>query len=135
MIKKDIVLRWTQELAKVIARMLGKTADESVVIMDEAINELLDLDPEGLNGILIEDLLDFLIRQKNLEVPQLDFLAELLARQANLLYEAGQLVESRNKLERALAIFDHTEAFQEVFSFERASKLEQYSALLLKIRP
>lgn len=135
MIKKDIVLRWTQELAKVIARMLGETAQESVEIMDEAINELLDLDPEGLNGILIEDLLDFLIQEKKLEVPQLDFLAELLARQADLLYEAGQFVESRNKIERALAIFDFTEENQDIFSFERASKLAHYRALLQKIRP
>ena len=130
MIQKDFILRWAQELAKVIARMLGKDPKESIEIIDEVLNELLKIDTLFLKSLKAEQLIPYLIEDKGLEVPQLDFLADLLAKRGELLYEAGQLVESKDILEKALIIFDHTEKVQEVFSFERVSKLDHFRNLL-----
>ena len=100
MIQKDFILRWAQELAKVIARMLGKDPDESIEIIDEVLIELLKIDTQNLKRLKPEEVIPFLTEEKGLEVLQMDFLAELFAKRGELLYEAGQLVESKDILRR-----------------------------------
>ena len=102
--------------------------------MDQAVTELLKLDMDQINGLNPDSLLIFLLEEKKLEVPQLDFLAELLAKQGELLYEAGHFVESRHKFEKALIIFDYTEKEQQTYSFEREAKLTRYRELFNQIR-
>ena len=41
MIRKDIVLRWTQELAKVMAKIMGKERLEALDLIEEAYSGLL----------------------------------------------------------------------------------------------
>lgn len=119
MLKRDILLRWTQELAKVIARLLGKEPQEALPIMDEAYRELLKTDPETLRRTPLDQLLTYLQEEKQLNDGQLEFVAELLRREAELLYENDALVQSSDRYRRALLIFEYLDQHQEVFSFER----------------
>ena len=133
MIQKDTILRWAQELAKVMAKLLGKESGLILELIDEEIKRLLGLDPSTINGLDKPGLLLFLVEEKGFSIGQLEFLAELLAQQGNLLYEAGRLVESEVKIGQALIIFDYAEDELEVFSFERTNKIDNYRSLLQQI--
>lgn len=123
MLKRDIVLRWTQELAKVIARLSGLDIGEAMPVLEEAYRVLLKVEPERLRELPPEQVLSLLTEEKALNLGQLEFLAELLAREGTLLYESGALVQSRDRLAKALLIFGRVETEQEVFSFERQERM------------
>ena len=123
MLKRDIVLRWTQELAKVIGRLSGLDTGAAMPVLEEAYRALLKVEPERLRELPPEQVLSFLTEEKALNLGQLEFLAELLAREGTLLYESGELVQSRDRLAKALLIFGRVETEQEVFSFERQERM------------
>ena len=130
MIRKDIVLRWTQELAKVIAKILGKETQEALNIIEEAYKELLFLDPKVFDQLPNDQILDFLIQEKQLNIEQLTFFAGLLAKEGELLHQIGEFTIARNKLEKALIIFDHIERHHELFSFDRQNTINTIKNLL-----
>ena len=123
MLRRDYILRWTQELAKVMARLLGKDLHAALPVIDEAYQAVLQTDPVTLRTVPPEQLLPFLQQEKGLNSGQLEFVAGLLAREGELLYESGDLVQSRDRLHRALLIFEHVEHTHEVFSFERQDRI------------
>ena len=84
MIQRDIVLRWTKELAKVISKLMGKETREALGILEEVTLSLLKVDPEKLEKLPKEDLVLFLIEERALLVPQLEFLAELLLKKGEI---------------------------------------------------
>ena len=133
MIKKDILLRWTQELAKVIALLLDKDPKEAMDILEEALVLQLDIDTDFVRVTKKEDLVERLLQEKGLEAPRMEFLAEILIKQGELLYANKQFVESKDKFEKALIIFDYTDSVLQIFSFERISKLSEIKKLINQI--
>lgn len=132
MIKKDILLRWTQELAKVISLLLGKDPEEAMDILEEALVHQLDIDTDFISETKQEDLVE-LLQEKGLDAPRMEFLAEILLKQGQLLYANKQFVESKDKFEKALIIFDYTDSVLQIFSFERVSKLSEIKKLINQI--
>lgn len=133
MLRRDYILRWTQELAKVIARLMGKDTREALGIMDEAYLELLKASPEELRSLPLDKLLDYLLVEKEFNAAQLEFVAGLMAREGELLYESGDFVQSQDRLARALLIFEHVEKELQVFSFERIGHLASIRQLITEI--
>lgn len=130
MIKRDYILRWTQELAKAIARLMGKETKEALDIIDDIFDDLLEFSPSELDDLPPESWWTYLTEEKGFHEGQLEFIAELLHRQGTLFHETGQLVESRRRLRQALHIFEQLDAQQEVFSFERQQQLADIRKLL-----
>ena len=77
-----------------------------------------------------EKVLDFLIKEKELSLEQLEFLASLLAKEGELRHELGEIASARNKLEKALIIFGHVESRHELFSFDRKATINTINYLL-----
>lgn len=137
MIQKDYILRWVQELAKVMARMIGKDPKETLELLDTAFDELLQLDAKSLRDIPKEKIIDYLIKERGFDIPQLEFIAELLYLQATnmeaLLAQSGDFADQRDKLEKALIIFEHVENNQDIFSLERQDKLAKIRSTLKEL--
>lgn len=123
MIQKDFILRWAEELAKVLAQLLGKDPEEGIELTEKALISLLDIDTSCIKATAKDNLIETLTKEKGLNVPQLEFLAEILAKQGELLYAKEQLVETKDKFEKALIIFEYIEKEQQLFSFERVAKV------------
>ena len=127
MIKRDYILRWTQELAKVIARLIGKDPEEALELLDKSLEEQLQLDAKTLTAIPKDKLIDHLSDERGFDLAQQEFIAELLYLQCkNLdhqLPEGQDFTSYKDKLEKALTIFEHVEKEQGIFSFERKSKM------------
>lgn len=127
MIKRDYFLRWTQELAKVIARLIGKDPEDALELLDKSLEEQLQLDAKALADIPKEQLIDYLTNSRGFDLAQLEFVAEILYLQCHNLQQ--QLPQSqdfagqKDKLEKALTIFEHVEKEQDIFSLERQSKM------------
>lgn len=137
MIKRDIILRWVQELAKVIAKMAGKDPKENLEMLENAFDELLQLDAKALRDIPKEKMIDYLFSERGFDLAQLEFIAELLYLQAaNMethLDHTGDFDDRRDKLEKALIIFEHVESKQDVFSFERQAKMADLRSALSEL--
>lgn len=133
MIQKDYILRWAEEVAKVIARMIGKDTDTALKILDEAYQHYLKMDRAFLDSLPPEEFLHILTEKHQLHVNHLELLGELLAEEGRLLYEGGRLVESKNQIQKALLIFEYLDDHQGVYSFERVKKIGDLHRILAAI--
>lgn len=126
MIKRDYILRWVQELSKVMAKMIGKDSKETLELLDNTFDELLQLDAKALRDTPKDKLIDYLVNERDFDLAQLEFIAELLLLQASKIGDlqspTADFTNRRDKLEKALIIFEHVESMQDIFSLERQSK-------------
>lgn len=135
MIKRDYFLRWTQELAKVIARLIGKDPEDAVELLDKTLEEQLQLDAKTLSDLPKAQLINHLANERGYNLAQMEFIAELLYLQCTQLKQ--QAPESQDfdiledKLEKALTIFEHVEQEQGLFSLERQAKMTDLRSWLL----
>ncbi|MEZ5041631.1 MAG: hypothetical protein R2828_17185 [Saprospiraceae bacterium] len=130
MIRKDYILRWAQELAKVLATLLGKAPDLSLDILDEAYRDLLAFDPNRLNDIPEGEWMDYLTLDRQFNEGQLDFLAQLIAKEAEFRFLQQEALSSRLKCRQALCIFEYLEVTQGIFSFERQEVMGKLQRIL-----
>lgn len=133
MIKKDYIERLTQQIAMVFAKLMGKELKESLDIIDEAYNEWLKLDASFIDSLDEEELLEELLNTKGLHIHQLEFLAELLTKEGEILFNENQLSKSKDKLKKALILFRYVDNNQQLFSLERQATLVKLRNIIQKI--
>ncbi len=83
MIKRDYILRWTKELAKVLAQLMGKRVELQLEIIHQTYDELLELDLQTLEELPLEAVLPYLTEERQFDESQLTFLAEILYKTVN----------------------------------------------------
>ena len=130
MIRRDYIERLTQQIAELIAKMIGLNVEEKMEFIDKAFDEWLHLDPEELENIPEEELLLFLIQKKKFNIHQLELLAEILAKRGETFFENKQFPKATDQLKKSLIIFEEVEAKQQLYSIERQKTLEQIHQLL-----
>ena len=133
MIQKDYILRLAEEVAKVIARMIGKNTDTALAILDDAYQHYLKMDRAFLDSLPPDEFIHILTEVHQLHVNHLELLGELLAEEGRLLYEAGRLVESKKQIQKALLIFEYLDDHQGVYSMERVMKIGDLHRMLAVI--
>lgn len=120
-------------MAKVIARLLGKQPEMQLQIIQQSYEELLGLDIEKLDHLSPDHLITYLIREQQYDEGQLEFLAEMLYRQGELLLGSGQIHPGCHRLQCALLIFELLDNRQRIFSFERQARMQAIRQELDKI--
>lgn len=130
MIKRDYILRWTQELAQVLARLMGKKPELQLHIIRETYHELLSLDLATMEALQPDELIPYLTEQLEYNDGQLEFLAEMLYREGKIQLEQAQILSGRRRLQEALLIFEFLDAKQDVFSLERQQQMETIRSIL-----
>lgn len=133
MIEKDYVKRMIEALSKVLGEVIGLDPPAGLIHIDEAFQDYLKIEGNWLDDLLDENLLETLRDEKRLNIGQLEFLAELLAKQGILCYEMNNFSKAKSKLNKALIIFDFVEKEQALYSFERQTTLLKISNLLSEI--
>ncbi|HHH50325.1 MAG TPA: hypothetical protein ENK52_05040 [Saprospiraceae bacterium] len=133
MLQRDYIERLTQQIAELIAKMMGFETKEKLAFIDKAFDEWLRLDPKELEIIPKEELLFFLIQKKKFNIHQLELLAEILAKQGETFFIDQQLLKAKNQLEKSLIIFEEVENKQQLYSIQRQKTLHQIHQLLNKI--
>lgn len=135
MFRKDFMMRAIEEMAKVMAVILGLRKqgrfEEAHTAVSEAYTEyfkdihlqLLNLPPESMVTAAREEF--------KLEDEQLSMLAELMLEEGYILVELDRKEEARDKLRRSLLLFtDVNRAQAKVFSLHRNNKISEINSLL-----
>ena len=133
MIQRDYILRLTQQIAQLIAKLLGKSAEEKLEYINQAFDEWLRMDGHEIGSIDEEKILDFLIQMKGFNVYQLELIAELLAKQGEALFESQQFSSAKDRLKKSLIIFGHVEEETQLYSLERMNTITRINEIFAKI--
>ena len=122
MIQKDYIERLTQQVAKVIARLIGKDWEQQLLVIEEVYNDWLPINRKDLMAKPPVDLLDWLVVEEELSVDELEAIADLLK------FEGEQLSNyevSKDRLKKALLLLEYVDAHQDIYSMDRIYKIEQ----------
>lgn len=130
MIQRDYILRWTKELAMVLARLMGKDPKQQIEIISDAYHGTLHFQPDELDELPPERWLPFLTLERQLHEGQLDFLAHLLSREAEYYFSQQQADKSRLKAQQAIHIFDYLDQLQATLSLERQAVVTKLEHIL-----
>lgn len=133
MIERDYVQRMLKDIARVMALLMGKKTEESLEIINEAYISWLKLDASFIDALADDELIDVLINEKKLNVNHLEFLAELLAKEGELLFIKKDFQKSQNKLKKSLILFDFVDREQQLFSLDRQATVQKIKQQLIAI--
>ncbi len=121
----DIIQKLIADLAETFTRLMGLPIPEALEEIREYYQTWLQIDPDQLTNRNDSELLEYLLREKDLNVSQLELLASLLAKEAEILHQNQQIEQAISHLKKALVIFEYVDAKAEVFSFDRIQRIEQ----------
>lgn len=130
MIQKDYIQRMIDALSKVLGQLMGMKPPKGLELIQAAYQEHLKIEGDWLDGLAEADLLDVLQKEKNLNVHQIEFLAELLAKEGELHLELKNETAAHSKLKKALILFDFVEKESGEYSFERRMVIANVEKML-----
>lgn len=119
-------------LNKLFSKILNLNNTESSTQINEEVNttltDLLNFDSTDFSKIHPDDLINFLIVEKNINPAHLEDLA-------NIFYSLGKKSEKHSKeftstLNNCITIYNYLEKSEGVFSFERNQKINEIRSLL-----
>lgn len=114
----------------VLARLMGKDPKQQIDIISEAYHGTLHFQPDELDDMPPDAWLPFLTLERQLHEGQLDFLAHMLAREADYFFSQQQADKSRLKAQQALRIFEHLDELQATLSLERQAAVTRLEHIL-----
>lgn len=129
----DFFERLTQDIANLFAVLIGKDIDEAEKELDQAYIEWLKLDRKSLDELHPNELLPALLDEMRLDANHVEILANLFSEEGKLYFKEKQFLKSKNKLEKALKLFDFVDEEKQIFSFERQTTLQKINTLISKI--
>ncbi len=130
MIQQDYILRLTQQVAQVLAKMMGKNWVDVMPEIEVVYKDWIPIDRATIIGLPPEQIIPLLVEEKDLELPYLEALAELLYFEGMRLHEANNTNDSHDRLQKAYYLFQHLNQVQATFSFDRQSKLQSIQSIL-----
>lgn len=122
MIQKDYIERLTQQVAKVMARLIGKDWEQQLLVIEEVYKDWLPINRKDLIEKLPTDLLDWLVVEEELSVDELEAIADLLKFEGERLNEHET---AKDRLKKALLLLEYVDANQDIYSMDRIYKIGQ----------
>lgn len=134
MFQRDYILRMIEEFAKFLAAITGLKAggnlEEALKKIDEAYNELLEVDPKMIKSLSEDEVLDYFQKEKKYDNQQLNMVAELLYQEGMIYVEEGDPVSARNVLEKSKILIGFLMDNDSTFSFDWYEKLHEIDHVL-----
>lgn len=129
MFQRDYILRMIEEFAKFLAAITGLKAggnlEEALKKIDEAYNELLEVNPKMIKSLSEDEVLDYFQKEKEYDNQQLNMVAELLYQEGMIYVEEGDPVSARNVLEKSKILIGYLMDNDSTFSFDWYEKLHE----------
>jgi hypothetical protein len=134
MFQRDYILRLIEEFAKFLAAITGLKAggnlEEALKKIDEAYNEILELNPKFVKSLNNDELLDYCQKEKKYDNQQMNMVAELLYQEGMIYAEEGDPVSARNVLEKSKVLIAYLMDNDSTFSFDWYEKLHEIDHVL-----
>ncbi len=129
----DLIQKLIADLSRVFAKLLSLPEREALGEIRSYYQDWLNLEYSSLKLFAPEQLLDYLVQEKELSHDELELLAALLNKEGEILHQGQQFSTAKDHLRKALVIFDYVEEHSQVFSFQRRQNLENTKRLLKDI--
>jgi len=132
--EQDYIMRQINQigrvLGKIFATILGLrkqgNVSESIEITNQTLKSELDFDIEELIAIYNNDLINFLIKEKNFNNNNIEKLADIL-----YIIADEALKDKKEKIyEKCLVMYEYLDKFGDIFSLDRHMKIEQIKECL-----
>ena len=134
MFQRDYILRLIEEFAKFLAVITGLKAggnlEEALKKIDEAYNEILELNPKLIKSLNNDEVLDYCKKEKRYDNQQMNMVAELLYQEGMIYAEEGDPVSARNVLEKSKVLIGYLMDNDSTFSFDWYEKLHEIDHVL-----
>jgi hypothetical protein len=136
--RKDYLKRQFDQLGRVLGKLLadllglkqqGQLA-ESLAVVDQSLQEVLTLNFRRLVAIAPQELVHRLQKEYYLEPHHLEPMADILYEAAEGFLQQQDPETARALWERALVLYEHLEATETTFSFERHFRINQLKNFL-----
>jgi len=121
LIQKDHIERLTQQVAKVLARLIGKDWEQTLLILEAVYNDWLPIKRKDLIEHPPKSILDWLIIEEKLSVDELEAIAHLLQAEGNLM---DDFIERKDRLMKALLILEYVDNQDDTYSMSRKHKID-----------
>ncbi len=123
MIKQDFIERMSQELAKVIAELLGFDTSQKLEYLNEYF-ATMSIDTMNLLETSPDELIDELIAREDLQVSHLELVANLIHQKALVYYEQEHDAFGHNLMKKALLLLEYVDDEMVTFSLERRQVMD-----------
>lgn len=119
MIQRDIIQRMIHQIAAVLARMIGKKAEEQLIILDDYLEKHNGLSGDKLDEVIDDHLLDYLSDKINLNPYQIESVAAVLNARGDIFMNTQEIEKAKIDFKRAILLLDYVDVETAVFSFDR----------------
>ena len=123
MIKQDFIERMSQELAKVIAELLGFDTSQKLEYLNEYF-ATMSIDTMNLLESTPDELMDELIDREDLQVSHLELVANLMHQKALVYYEQEHDAFGHNLMKKALLLLEYVDDEMDTFSVGRRELMD-----------
>jgi hypothetical protein len=136
--RKDYLKRQFDQLGRVLGKLLadllglkqqGQLA-ESLAVVDQSLQEVLTLNFKRLVAIAPQELVHRLQKEYHLEPHHLEPMADILYEAAEGFLQQQDAATAHALWERSLTLYEHLEATETLFSFERHFRIQQLKSML-----
>ena len=129
MIQRDYFERLTQQVAKVLARLIGKDWEKILLAIEQTFDQHLPITRKELLQVSLEDFKDW-IEEQELSDDQLEAIAMLLQKEGE---HIGTVAAQKDRFERALLLYEVVERRTDLFSPDRVQRIQKVKALLSEL--
>lgn len=124
MLRRDLIMKQIEELARVLAAIIGLRkegkSNEALEQIDEALREFLKLDSQRLDAIPQDQLLTVLHGELRLAEEQVEIIARMMAERGAISESDGEVEKAREQYQRALHLLESLNKLPKAtFSMER----------------
>lgn len=126
----DIIEQLLNDITRVFAELMGYDTIDALEEIQNYYQEWLGLNRELLAEHSPEELLDFLVKEKEFSPEKIELLAHLLGKEGEILVRNQQISTGKYQIQKALVIFDYVEKQSQLFSLQRRATIDQLTALL-----
>lgn len=127
--RKDYLMRYIEQLGKVLANLLGfrEKGDSKggLEAIDVALREMVDLDSAGINAIREVRLVDELTSIRGLQPEQVGVVAELLFREAEFMEMEGHREDALARFRKSRLLLLHLDRTEGVYSMDRMERIQE----------
>ncbi len=124
MIQRDIIQRMIHQISAVLARMIGKDAEEQLIILEEYIQQHNGLSSEELDNVADDQLLRYLSEEMQLNPYQIESIATVMNARGDIYLKEQKTDKAIVALKRAILLLDFVDAETAIYSFDRIDLIE-----------
>ncbi len=134
MFQRDYVLRLIEEFARFLAAMTGLKKegkfDDALSMIEKAYREMFKLEPNVIKSLLPNEVIPFLLNEKEMNNEGLKMIGELLYEEGMIYMENGDPVSATNVLVKSKILILYLMEHDTTYSFDWHTKLHEINNIL-----